>query len=144
MDELSYKSKFLSYAPAITISARTGLRVKKIFPAIQEVYSQYTTRIGTGKLNRILENAMTQNEPSLVRGRRIKFYYGTQVKTAPPSIVCFVNYPEHVHFSYIRFLINRIREETGLDKTPIRLFLRKRGSETGSRKSGGVRKRIRS
>ncbi len=142
-NELRIKSKFLSYAPAISISAKIGLRVKKIFPVIQEVYRQYTTRIGTGKINRILENAITQNEPSLVRGRRIKFFYGTQVSIAPPSFVCFVNYPEHVHFSYTRFLINRIREETGLDKTPIRLFLRKRGSEPGSRKYGGIRKKNR-
>lgn len=143
MDELRIKSKFLNYAPAISISAKTGLRVKKIFPVIQEVYRQYTTRIGTGKLNRILENAVAQNEPSLVRGRRIKFYYFTQVSVAPPSFVCFVNYPEHVHFSYTRFLINRIREETGLDKTPIRLFCRKRGVETRTRRSGKIRKKIR-
>ncbi len=134
INELRMKSKFLNYAPVISISAKTGLRVEKIFKVIQEVYHQYTTRIGTGKLNRIIENAVTQNQPSLVRGRRIKFYYGTQVSVAPPSFVCFVNYPEHIHFSYIRFLMNRIREEGGLDKTPIRLFLRKRSGETENKK----------
>ncbi len=126
MDELRYASKFMSYAPALTISALSGKRVRKIFPIVREIYGQYNSRIGTGQFNRILEDAVKQNEPSLVRGRRIKIYYGTQVKTAPPTFVCFVNYPDSVHFSYTRYLTNRIREDAGLDKTPVRLYMRQR------------------
>ncbi|MFZ0611203.1 MAG: ribosome biogenesis GTPase Der, partial [Desulfobacterales bacterium] len=66
------------------------------------------------------------NTPSLHRGRRIKFFYATQIAVKPPTIVCFVNYPEAVHFSYQRYLVNRIRHDSGLDKTPVRLFFRKR------------------
>ena len=126
MTELRFAAKFMSYAPALTISALTGKRVQKIFPMIREVYEQYNTRIGTGQFNRILEDAIRDNEPSLVRGRRLKFYYGTQVASGPPTFVCFVNHPESVHFSYTRYLVNRIREDAGLDKTPIKLFMRQR------------------
>ncbi|MDJ0914740.1 MAG: ribosome biogenesis GTPase Der [Desulfobacterales bacterium] len=135
IEDLRLKAKFLNFAPVLTISALTGQRVARIFAVADEVYAQYTFRIGTGKLNKIIERAIASNEPSLVRGRRIKFYYGTQVSTRPPSFVLFVNYPEAVHFSYRRYLINQIRMETSLDKTPLRLTFRKR-----SGKRGGARK----
>jgi GTP-binding protein len=77
-------------------------------------------------LNRILETATTKNPPSLHRGKPIKFYYATQVSSRPPTVVCFVNHPRAVHFSYKRFLINQIREQAGLHQTPIRLLLRQR------------------
>jgi GTPase len=154
MDELRYASKFMGYAPALTVSALTGQRVRKIFPMVREIYEQYNSRIGTGQFNKILEDAVRQNEPSLVRGRRIKIYYGTQVRTAPPTFVCFVNYSDSVHFSYIRYLTNRIREDAGLDKTPIRLFMRQRtgklddvkfadkgGKRTKKPKTGQTRKK---
>ncbi|MDL1964405.1 MAG: ribosome biogenesis GTPase Der [Deltaproteobacteria bacterium] len=125
-EQLKMESKFLSFAPAITISALTGLRVLKIFTYVDEVYSQYAARITTGQLNRIIELAIKKTEPSLYRGKRLKFYYATQVTAKPPTFVCFVNYPDAVHFSYKRYLINRIREHTGLDKTPLRLIFRQR------------------
>ncbi len=125
-EQLKMESKFLSFAPAMTISALTGLRVFKIFTSVDEVYSQYATRITTGLLNRIIERAIKKTEPSLYRGKRLKFYYSTQVTSKPPSFVCFVNYPDAVHFSYKRYLINRIREHTGLDKTPLRLIFRQK------------------
>ncbi|MBL7180207.1 MAG: ribosome biogenesis GTPase Der [Pseudomonadota bacterium] len=125
-DKLRMEAKFLSFAPAMTISALTGQRVPKIFRIIDEVYHQYTLRVGTGELNRILERAVEQNGPSIYRGRRLKFYYFTQASTGPPTIVGFVNYPDGVHFSYKRYLANQIRKGTGLDKTPIRLIFRKR------------------
>jgi GTP-binding protein len=93
------------------------------------VYDQYTRRIGTGPLNRIIEAATTRTEPSMHHGRRLKFYYAAQTGTRPPTFVCFVNYPEGVHFSYQRYLINQIREAAGLDMVPIRLWLRKRGEQ---------------
>ena len=132
-DQLRMEAKFLKFAPIMTISALTGLRVLKIFGMVEEVYSQYTLRIGTGRLNKIFERAIDRNEPSLHRGRRLKFYYVTQVSTGPPTFVCFVNYPDAVHFSYKRYLINQIRDGTGLDKTPVRIIFRQR---TGKGKKG--------
>ncbi len=125
-DQLRMEAKYLSFAPAITISALTGQRVSKIFKLVDEVYSQYAMRIGTGQLNRILDQAIKKNEPSLHRGKRLKFYYATQVSAKPPTFICFVNYPDAVHFSYKRYLVNQIRAEAGLDKTPVRLFFRQR------------------
>ncbi len=125
-DRLRMEAKYLNFAPAITISALTGQRVSKIFKLVDEVYSQYAIRIGTGQLNRILDQAIKKNEPSLHRGKRLKFYYATQVSAKPPTFICFVNYPDAVHFSYKRYLINQIRAEAGLDKTPVRLFFRQR------------------
>ena len=126
LDRLRMEAKFLSFAPVMTISALTGLRVLKIFQLVEEVYGQYSVRVRTGRLNKILEEAIVRNEPSLYRGRRLKFYYATQISSAPPTFVCFVNYPEAVHFSYKRYLINQIRIEAGFDKTPIRIIFRQR------------------
>jgi GTP-binding protein len=120
------QAKFLSFAPALTISALTGQRVQKVFKLAQEVYKQYSTRIGTGLLNKIIGMAVEKNEPSLHRGNRIKFFYSTQIASKPPTFVSFVNYPKAVHFSYKRYLMNQIRKETGLDKTPIRIIFRER------------------
>lgn len=128
-DQFRMEAKFLKFAPVMTISALTGLRVLKIFGMVDEVYSQYTLRTGTGQLNKIFERAIDRNEPSLYRGRRLKFYYVTQVSTGPPTFVCFVNYPDAVHFSYKRYLINQIRDGAGLDKTPVRIIFRKRAGK---------------
>ena len=125
-ERLRQQAKFLNFAPAMTISALTGLRVRKIFKQVDAVYDQYASRISTGQLNRCLERAIERNEPSLHRGKRIKFYYGAQTSVKPPTIVCFVNYPQAVHFSYKRYLINQFREDTGLDKTPIQIIFRQR------------------
>ncbi len=127
-ERLRMEAKFLNFAPVLTISALTGLRVFKIFNMVEDVYNQYKSRIGTGQLNKIFEGAILKNEPSLFRGRRLRFYYATQVSTSPPTFVCFVNYPEAVHFSYQRYLINQIRDKAGLDQTPVRLMFRKRKS----------------
>jgi len=125
-ERLHMEAKFLTFAPVMTISALTGQRLQRIFQLVQEVYEQYAARIPTGRLNRILEQAMKDNEPSLHRGRRIKFYYATQASSQPPTFILFVNYPEAVHFSYRRYLLNQIRSAAGLDKTPVRLLLRQR------------------
>ncbi len=117
---------FLSFAPFLTLSAKTGQRVGKIFPLIDEVYRQYSLRVNTGVLNRILEDAVTGHEPPLSRGRRVKFYYATQVSAKPPTFVLFVNYPDAVHFSYRRYLANQFRAGTGITKVPVRLVFRER------------------
>ena len=129
-DKLKMQAKFLHFAPVITISALTGLRVIKIFQLVEKVYSQYSARITTGQLNKVLERAIERNEPSIFRGRRLKFYYITQASTSPPTFVCFVNYPDAVHFSYRRYLANQIRVGTGLEMTPIRIIFRKRTGRT--------------
>jgi len=125
-DKVKDAAKFLNFAPVLTISALTGSRVRKIFDLVDSVYKQFDTRVGTGQLNRIIEKATQKNEPSLVRGKRLKFYYATQITTKPPTFVCFVNYPKAVHFSYERYLVNQIRMGTGLNQTPLRLFFRQR------------------
>ncbi len=126
LEQLRIKAKFLSFAPALTISALTGLRVHKIFPLVESIYEEFSYRINTGLLNRIIEDAVFRSEPSLHKGKRLKFYYATQVAVRPPTIVCFVNYPEAVHFSYKRYLVNQIREMAELKYTPIRLYFRER------------------
>ena len=128
-NELRFATKFLNFAPILTISALTGQRVSKIFNQVNAVYEQYQAKIGTGKLNQILTRATEKTVPPMHRGKRIKFFYSTQIATKPPTFISFVNYPEAVHFSYKRYLINQLREETGLDKTPIRLYFRSRSSE---------------
>jgi len=118
--------KFLRFAPVLTVSALTGQRVFKIFDWVETVYEQYTTRTSTGQLNRVLEGIINQHQPPSFRGRSVKLYYATQVSTAPPTFVCFVNYPEGVHYTYKRYIINRLQEQLGLDMSPIRLIFRKR------------------
>lgn len=125
-EELRMAAKYLGFAPAMTISALTGLRTHRIFTLVDEVYKQYSSRISTGQLNRIIERATQYNEPSLYKGKRLKFYFSTQIASSPPTFICFVNYPEAVHFSYKRYLVNRIREEAGLDRSPLKLYFRLR------------------
>ena len=134
--ELRMQAKFLAFAPAMTISALTGQRVAKIFKMVDDVYHQYRQRISTGQLNRILESSTAKNPPPLHRGRPLKFYYITQVSTRPPTFVCFVNDPRGVHFSYKRFIINQIREQAGLDKTPIRILIRQRENRKKGKRKG--------
>ena len=142
-EKLKMDAKFLSFAPVLTLSALTGSRVFKIFKNADDVYRQYSMRIGTGRMNKILERAINRNEPSLHKGKLLKFYYASQVSSKPPTFVCFVNYPEAVHFSYRRYLINQIRAEAGLDKTPLRVIFRQRTGriEFGRRKSARKNKK---
>ena len=137
-EQLRMDAKFLKFAPAVTISALTGQRVNKVFKLVEDVYTQYATRISTGPLNKILERAVRKNEPPLHKGKRLKFYFATQVSTRPPTFIFFVNYPEAVHFSYRRYLINQIRAGSGLDITPVRVMFRQR---TGAIDFGGRKKK---
>lgn len=126
LKELRQMAKFLSYAPALTISAKTGQRCHKIFDEVAKVYKEYSHRINTGMVNRIIEDAVYREEPSLHKGRRLKFFYASQVATKPPCFVCFVNYPNAVHFSYKRYLINQFRQMIPLNLTPIKLYFREK------------------
>ncbi len=126
LKELRQMAKFLSYAPALTISAKTGQRCHKIFDEVAKVYKEYSHRINTGMVNRIIEDAVYREEPSLHKGRRLKFFYASQVATKPPCFVCFINYPNAVHFSYKRYLINQFRQMIPLNLTPIKLYFREK------------------
>jgi len=126
LEDLKWRFRFMPFAPILTFSALTGKGTQKVLPTVHEVFGQYNSRITTGILNRALQEAVSAHEPPIVRGRRLKFFYGTQAGTRPPMFVLFCNYPNSIHFSYERFLLNRFRESFGLDKTPLRLVFRGR------------------
>ena len=125
-EDIERQLKFVSFSPRINISALTGERVKKLFEKIDILYGQFCQRINTGAVNRAIEDMIQKNPPPRSAKGRLKLFYATQTGTKPPTFVVFVNRPEMVHFSYKRFMINRLREHFGLDYTPIRLILRKR------------------
>ena len=118
---------FMSYAPFIFISAKTGQRVDKVFGMINTVYEQHSRRISTGVLNDMLSYATSRVQPPSDKGKRLKLYYMTQASTNPPNFVVFCNSRELFHYSYQRYIENQIRETFGLDKTPIKLSVRERG-----------------
>lgn len=118
---------FMSYAPFLFISAKTGQRLDKLFELISYVNAQNAMRISTGKLNDVLAYATARVQPPTDRGKRLKIYYITQASTRPPTFVSFVNKSELYHFSYQRYIENQIRETFGLKGTPIRMVTRQRG-----------------
>ncbi len=120
---------FMTYAPIIFISAKTGQRIERLFELIKFVYDQNNMRISTGKLNDILADATARVQPPTDKGKRLKIYYMTQASTAPPTFVCFCNNKELFHFSYQRYLENQIRSIFGLEGTPIRFVIRERGED---------------
>ncbi len=123
--EVYNKLSYLSYAPIIFISAKTGQRVNKLYEMINMVANQNALRVQTSVLNDILSEAVTIVQPPTDKGKRLKIYYMTQVKTKPPTFVVFVNDKNLFHFSYERYLINQIRKEFGgLVGTPIRMMVR--------------------
>lgn len=121
---------FMSYAPIIFISAKTGQRLDKLFELINYVKNQNTMRISTGKLNDILADATARVQPPSDKGKRLKIYYVTQASTCPPTFVFFCNNSQLFHFSYQRYLENQIRSVFGLEGTPIRIIIRERGEKT--------------
>ena len=130
-----YKTKlekdfsFMSYAPIIFISAQTGQRLDRLFELIHKVASSNAMRITTGTLNDILAQATARVQPPTDKGKRLKIYYMTQASTRPPTFICFVNSKELFHFSYQRYLENRIREIFSLEGTPVRMIVRERGDK---------------
>ncbi|PIE81856.1 MAG: ribosome biogenesis GTPase Der [Chloroflexi bacterium] len=126
--------KFIPYAPILFISAKTGQRVHKILPKALEVEETRHQRIPTYQLNKWMRDAITQHPPPSKGGKRVKFFYTTQVSVAPPTIVMFCNKPEWVHFSYQRFLENRLRDAYPFTGSPLRLVFRARSEDRfGSR-----------
>ncbi|SFS94163.1 ribosome biogenesis GTPase Der [Marininema halotolerans] len=117
---------FMSYAPILFISAKTGQRIHQVLPKVKEVAEAHAHRVSTSVLNQVIQDATMSTPPPSVKGKRVKILYATQVAVKPPSIVIFVNDPELVHFSYVRYLENQLRESLGFEGTPIRLMLRSR------------------
>jgi len=134
VDKVRMEFKYLAYAPIVFVSAMTGQRIGKIIASVDEVMEQYTRRVSTAEVNRIFSEATDAHHAPLAHGRRVKFYFATQVGTRPPSFVIFTNQPESVHFSYERYLINRFREAFGFNGTPLRLMFRGRDKETAARR----------
>lgn len=129
-EEIAEKFKFLNNPPVIFISALTRKNIFKIFDAVDNLYAEYSKRIQTSKLNKLLEHVQMLHQPPVVKNRRVKFYYMTQVDIKPPHFVIFVNYPDSVHFSYKRFIVNQLRENFGFKGVPLIVSYRKRGEET--------------
>ncbi len=128
--ELEKDFSFMPYAPMVFLSAKTGQRVDDLFKLVKLVANSNSMRIATGTLNDVLAQATARVQPPTDKGRRLKIYYMTQASTRPPTFVCFVNSAELFHFSYQRYLENRIRETFGLKGTPVRFIIRERGDKT--------------
>ena len=127
--QLEQDFSFMPYAPMVFISAKTGQRVDELFRVIKLVANSNSMRIATGTLNDVLAQATARVQPPTDKGRRLKIYYMTQASTRPPTFVCFVNSAELFHFSYQRYLENRIRETFGLKGTPVRFIIRERSDK---------------
>ena len=127
--EVYNKLAYLSYAPIIFISAKTGQRVNKLFEMINSVASQNAMRVSTSVLNQVLNEAIAIVQPPTDKGRRLRIFYMTQATTKPPTFVVFVNDKQLFHFSYERYLVNQIRKEFGLTGTPVRIIVRERNEK---------------
>lgn len=125
--KLEVDFSFMSYAPFVFISAKTGQRVEKLFELIKAVHEQHGKRISTGVLNDMLAYATSRVQPPSDKGKRLKLYYMTQASTNPPTFVIFCNSKELFHYSYQRYIENQIRDTFGLDSTPIKITVRERG-----------------
>lgn len=117
---------FIPYAEIMYVSAETGQRLPKMFDVIDMVIENQTLRIATGVLNEIMTEAVAMQQPPSDKGKRLKLYYITQVAIKPPTFVIFVNDKELMHFSYTRYLENRIREAFGFRGTALKFFIRER------------------
>ncbi len=126
-DTVRQQLHFLDYVPVVFISALTKQRVNKVLPAAMAVAAQRKVRIPTGELNRLIHEAWSAHSPSGRGGRTLKIYYATQANVEPPTFIIFVNDRELVHFSYERYLENRIRDLHPFEGTPLRIVFRSRG-----------------
>lgn len=127
---LQHELEFMKWAPILTISGLKGQRTHKIMELVDQAHKAYTSRIPTGELNRVFEQILHVHQPPVVKSRRLKMYYATQVAIAPPRFVVWCNDPEGVHFSYRRFLVNRFRQHWDFEGTPLKLHVRARTRRT--------------
>ncbi len=132
---------FLDFAPIVSISAKTGQRVGRVLETAVDIWGERRRRIPTGELNRVVAAAIERQTPPVVKGARPKVFYATQVAVAPPTFVFFAKEAGAIHFSYQRYLENRLREAFGFDGTPIRLVFRDRSGVRAPRRAqrGGGR-----
>jgi GTP-binding protein len=130
--------KYLAYAPIVCVSAKTGQRSGKIIATVDEVMEQYCRRVTTSELVHVFTDAIESHHAPLSHGRRVKFYFATQVATRPPAFVIFTNQPDNIHYSYERYLINKFREAFGFDGVPLRLMFRGRDKTDTSRGKGAT------
>ena len=128
-DKIRTALAYMPYAPILFISAKTGQRLPKLFEHIVYVNEQASLRISTGMLNDVLSDAVTRVQPPTDKGRRLKIYYMTESGVRPPTFVIFCNDAELFHFSYQRYLENKLREVFGFTGTPIRFVIRQKGDE---------------
>ncbi|PKM50746.1 MAG: ribosome biogenesis GTPase Der [Firmicutes bacterium HGW-Firmicutes-7] len=126
LDTVQTTLSYMTYAPIVFISAKTGLRINKLFESLDMVIQNHSLRVATGVLNDILYDAMAMNQPPSDKGKRLKIYYMTQISIKPPCFVMFVNDKELAHFSYKRYIENQIRESFGFKGTPIKMLVRER------------------
>ena len=126
MEEIRMATTFMSFAPVLKVSALTTKGIKRIFPEIGKVFRQYNERFPTSALNQLLEEAVSRHTPPYHHGRRLKFFYTAQVRTAPPTFAIIANSPKGIHFSYQRYLKNQFRNGLGLDRVPVRIFFKER------------------
>ncbi|HOV05920.1 MAG TPA: ribosome biogenesis GTPase Der [Anaerolineaceae bacterium] len=125
-ERIRQELNFMDYVPMLFISAKTGQRVDQVLPLALQVQEERLARVTTGALNRILQNAQDVHSPTSRTGQGIKLFYGTQVRTDPPTFMIYCNNPQLAHFTYLRFLENQIRKEYPFTGTPIRLVLKPR------------------
>jgi GTP-binding protein len=128
-DHIREQLAFLSYAPIIFISALTGQRVHRLFELINYVAEQHAQRVKTAQLNQLVEDAVAVTPPPAKKGKQLKIFYMTQIRVKPPTFAVFVNDQELAHFSYLRYLENKLRETFGFEGTPIRLLVRTRSKK---------------
>jgi GTP-binding protein len=126
VDQIRIQFKYLPFAPIVFVSALSGQRIGKVMTEVDRVMSQYAKRVSTADLNKILTSAVEEHHPPLSRGKRVKFYFATQVGVKPPTFVFFTNSPEGIHFSYERYLMNKLRDSFDFSGTPLRLLFKGR------------------
>jgi len=138
---IRHEAPFLDFAPVVSISARTGQRVHRVLELAIDVWAERRRRVSTGELNRILAIASDRQQPPMVKGRRPKLFYATQASVAPPTFVFFAREAGSVHFSYQRYLENRLRDAFGFLGTPIRIIFRERAGIRAERRAakGGAK-----
>ena len=125
-DEVRMQFKFLPFAPILFVSALTGQRVAKVMDTVADVAFQFNRKISTSELNRVLKEAEEAHPPAMYQGKRVKLFYMTQTAVRPPTFTVFVNKEKGIHFSYRRYLANKIREPFGFSGCPIRINYRDR------------------
>ena len=128
LDQVTSGLEFMAYAPVLPVSVITGYNLKRVFPLIAEIHAQSGVRVGTGELNRLLQEITGRVPPPRYRGRPLKFYYLTQPEVHPPTFVAFVNQPQGVPDNYRRYLVKQLRKKLKIPYAPVRLFLKGRQS----------------